>query len=371
MNAVSRDVDRRLRWLSVLLWLLVGLPIILRPGANALLIAVWALSFVLFGVAMWLGLSHFRGPGVRHVLLATQVAAVLAMVLTLCDGFEGILLAIVSLQLARGTRPRAAQAWILIQSLLLAAAVWQHWSLRPALLLTPPYLGIQLLTYWCAHVLFREARLRGELEGVVAELTATREMLAESARRAERLDISGELHDVIGHRLVALRLNLAALARDVKAPFLDNARTLVQQVHDDVQGIVHLLQSERGVNLQRVLGTLGKVIPRPLIHVQADDVGSVDPPRAQALFRFCLEVVTNAMKHSRADNLWLTVRRSNGRLLLTARDDGRGAGNLEEGHGLEGMRSRLLELGGQLEIHTNPGEGFRIEVSLPPTEGAG
>lgn len=370
MSAVSRDVDRRLRWLCLLLWLLVGLPVVLRPGADATHVAVWALGFVLFGVAMWSGLSDNHGAVLRRVTLTTQVVAVLAMVLTLCDGLEGILLAIVSIQLARGSRPGAAQTWILVQSILLAAAVWKHWSLRPALLLTPPYLGLQLLTYWCAYVLFREARLRVELEGAVAELTATREMLAESARRAERLDISGELHDVIGHRLVALRLNLELLARDVDAPCLDSARTLVQQVHDDVQGIVHLLQSERGIDLQRVLGTLGQVIPRPRIHVHAEDVGIIDPPRAQALFRCCLEVVTNAVKHARADNLWIALQRSNGQLRLTARDDGRGADVLAEGRGLDGTRRRLLELGGTLEIRTSPGRGFRVDACLPSVEGA-
>jgi len=360
-------VLRQFRFLSMLVWFLVGLPVALQPGTNVARITTWGAAFVLSGAAIWWGMSPRTTLRGRVVALTLQVAAVLALVLSLCFGLEGTLLAVVAFQLAMTFRPPTAHGWILVQSALFAAAVAFHWAAKPAFLLTPPYLGLQLLTFWCARALFFEANLRRQLEGTVLELEATRELLADSARSAERLDIRDTLHDVIGHRLVALRLNLASLARDVKDPELELARSLLRQIHDDVEGIVRRLQDAQGVDLERVLGSLARVIPRPLIHVNIDDFRPVEPQVAQLLFHCCLEVVTNVVKHAGAKNLWIVLQQDEGLLRLGARDDGFGAKvqSMQQGHGLDSMRRRLSEAGGDLEIHTGPGQGFRVEATLP------
>jgi signal transduction histidine kinase len=50
---------------------------------------------------------------------------------------------------------------------------------------------------------------------------------------------------------------------------------------------------------------------------------------------------------------------------LTARDDGGGAARLGAGQGLQGMRRRLEEMGGALDLETRPGEGFLVRATLP------
>jgi signal transduction histidine kinase len=72
------------------------------------------------------------------------------------------------------------------------------------------------------------------------------------------------------------------------------------------------------------------------------------------------------VKHARARNLWLRFEEgAGGMLLLKARDDGRGADELKAGNGLNGMRERLSELGGRLDIQTARDHGFALEASLP------
>jgi len=115
-----------------------------------------------------------------------------------------------------------------VQSAALAGAVAYHWTPRAALLLAPPYLAFQLLAFFVADVLAREARAREELRAAQARL-------AETTRLAERLRISRELHDAVGHHLTALRLNLEALRRALDLGATDlvlrsDSRLLVEQL---------------------------------------------------------------------------------------------------------------------------------------------
>ena len=75
--------------------------------------------------------------------------------------------------------------------------------------------------------------------------------------------------------------------------------------------------------------------------------------------------MTNAARHSGADNLWLTVRRQRTGIELHARDDGRGARELTFGSGLLGMQRRLQELGGSLTVQSTPERGFAVTAWLP------
>ena len=79
------------------------------------------------------------------------------------------------------------------------------------------------------------------------------------------------------------------------------------------------------------------------------------------------EIVTNAIKHAGADNLWIEFVKMDGKLQVRARDDGRGAVSVKEGQGLRGMRERLERLGGRLEIEAMPQRGFSLNafIALP------
>ena len=99
--------------------------------------------------------------------------------------------------------------------------------------------------------------------------------------------------------------------------------------------------------------------------MDAGDLTLSDAERSHALWRCCQEIVTNAVKHSEAENLWIAIHMRGGQVELTARDDGSGASRVTPGHGLEGMRRRLDEMGGVLDLETRPGAGFRVRVTLP------
>jgi signal transduction histidine kinase len=90
-----------------------------------------------------------------------------------------------------------------------------------------------------------------------------------------------------------------------------------------------------------------------------------DPLRAQALLRCVQELATNAVKHAGAENLWITLRRTERGIQITAVDDGCGAETLSFGNGLSGMRDRFEHLGGFIRVETARAAGFTVEALLP------
>ena len=195
---------------------------------------------------------------------------------------------------------------------------------------------------------------------------ATRERLAETARVNERLRIARELHDAMGHHLAGLSLNLEVLGqRQGASPPLETARSLTRRLLDDLESLVDALGRERDLDLASALDSLSRDIPRPRVHVSAGGVTIPDPERAHALWRCCQEIVTNAVKHSEAENLWIAIRAVDGWVELTARDDGAGSVVPGQGQGLEGMRQRVSDMGGTFHLETGRGAGFEVHLTVP------
>jgi signal transduction histidine kinase len=358
---------RVLRLAGLFTWLLIAIAALVEGVGRPWAFATWLGALVLFGALYaWTTSRWPRTPGLRWAAVAAQLACVLVMAGNQYRGFEGMLLVLVALELALIASRAVGLAWIAAQSLTLLLAIQYRWSWYEALLFTPPYLAFQVLAFVVVELIGREASGRAALARTNAELVSTRELLAGHARLDERLRIARELHDAMGHHLAGLSLHLEALAqREQPSPPLDTARALTRRLFDDVESLVTTLDRDRGVDLSRALAALAIEIPRPRVHVDADGVTQTDPARAHALLRCCQEIVTNAVKHASAENLWITLRRNDTSIELIARDDGVGASTTRSGHGLDGMRRRLAEIGGSLDIETRPSGGFELRAVVP------
>jgi signal transduction histidine kinase len=331
VTIIRMERARLVRIGGTLTWFAVAVPLIIQSSPSIARLGLWALSWLAFGIAL------------QRKWLLVQVAAVVGMVLTMCDGFEGTLLVIVAMQLVMPRR--RAFIWIGVQTLLLAIAIGIHWTPRSALLLTPPYLGFQLLAF------------------------LTIESIDRSSRMAERLRISRDLHDTIGHHLTALSLNLeAALQRTTGDAHekIEVAQSLARSLLTDVREIVASMESEKGVDLAREIRMLAAEVPRPRIELQiADDVRVDHPERARTILRCTQEIITNAARHSGAEHLWIVIDVDDGAIRIRAHDDGRGSDAVAAGFGLRAMRSRVEDAGGELRIDSGAGRGFDVTALVP------
>jgi signal transduction histidine kinase len=134
----------------------------------------------------------------------------------------------------------------------------------------------------------------------------------------------------------------------------------------DVREVVSQLREDDAIDLTAALKTLVEGVPGLAIHLQLPPRFAVDDPRrAQVLLRCAQEIITNALRHANARNLWLSFERDGAELAIHARDDGRGSDGLQQGNGLTGMRERLAQIGGRLNITTARNSGFALDAWLP------
>jgi len=356
------------------LMLLVGVELLdetmrLSPGR----FAFWLIAALVYAVAFWeaaRAVGNERLVGRARWLVAIQAIAALAMFNLVCTGLESTQLVLVAAQVGLFFPLPTGILWVLVQTCLQSTIAIFHWPTDMAVGLTVAFtLPYSLLALLISHFAARQTRARNELARTNAELRATQALLADSSRIAERARISDELHDLLGHHLTALSLNLEAASHQTEGKAresVEKAQSLAKLLLSDVREAVSSVGGRGRVDLAKALAPIVEELPRPTVHLElAEGVELSDPEHAHALVRCVQEIVTNAARHSAADNLWIDLGPSEDGLLVSARDDGSGTKQVTHGQGLTSMQRRLEELGGRLRVASEPGEGFRVEAWIP------
>jgi signal transduction histidine kinase len=372
-DAVNAD-----RWLTVagfVTWLLSGLPMLLRMRSGQMsadATIVWAFAFPLFGLAF--ALFCLGGPGiqqrrwVRRALIALQSAAGIAMTSSAQDVFPAGTLVIVAGQLNEFP-PRMAMTWIAVHTLVIARVGFLFASPIVGLAIAASFGGFQLFAVAMATLASRERLAREALTRAHTELLAARAQLADSSRNEERLRISRDLHDTLGHHLTALSLQLDVASRltDGKAAeHVQQAHAITRLLLSDVRDVVSELRSGPRVNLGRAMRALAAQSSEPVIHLDLPDGLEIEEaPLAEALLKCVQEIITNTMRHASARNLRIALARDTAGITIHARDDGHGTSAITPGNGLTGMRERFEALGGRVEFRSSEGRGFDVHGFIP------
>jgi len=367
------------RYAGLFLWFCAGIPLLLmrviypEPVSLELYVA-WFMLHGLFGLLYWHLMQYLperTAISNRIVYLSLLTACALGISAVSQSLLGGILLLIVSVVLPWMLSLVPAVSWLIAQNVLLAITLSRipEVSLSDASTNAGMLLGISMFAFMSSVVVLRQNAARDELRRVNSELQATQSLLAENTRIAERVRIARELHDLVGHHLTALTLNLEVVTHLVDGKVLEHvqqAHSLARLLLADVREVVSDMRRDDMVNLADALHTLIEGVPKPRIHLDLPfDEVMTEPQRAQVLLRCVQEMITNSVRHAQAENLWIRLSMTRDGLAMSARDDGVGADKVAVGNGLMGMAERLKQLGGKLEIESEPGTGFALHAWLP------
>jgi signal transduction histidine kinase len=213
-------------------------------------------------------------------------------------------------------------------------------------------------------------KARGQLEQLSARLVA--------AQETERRSISRELHDEVGQTLGAVLVDAANLANRIPPEdavshrYLDNIRSLADASVNSIRNIALLLRPSMldDLGLIPALEWQAREVARRTgvkVKVAAEHVSDSLPDAIRTcIYRVAQEALHNMSRHSKAGSAVVGVKQTAAALELTVEDDGAGFDPaLTKGLGLLGMEERVKQLGGRLEIRSQPGKGTVLRVTLP------
>jgi signal transduction histidine kinase len=199
----------------------------------------------------------------------------------------------------------------------------------------------------------------------------------------ERGRLAREIHDTLAQGFVGISSQLDAVALTLNG-HVDTARKHLELARKMVRH--SLTEARRSVMDLRASALEGHDLPAALseaahqwtagssVQIRVDVEGESRPlpeETEQHLLRIAQEAVTNAVKHARASHVSIHLEMANRKLSLRVADNGRGFEQDEAfsevgGHfGLLGMRERAERLGGELQLHSEPGQGTEVEVTVP------
>jgi signal transduction histidine kinase len=232
-----------------------------------------------------------------------------------------------------------------------------------------------------SHTSSERAGLIADLQAAQRALEVARQRDAELAALRERERLARDLHDSLGHALVALSVQLEAVQRLYA---VDPARASAQV--DAMKDLVRASMAElrRALEGLRTPGLGDRSLPQAL-HALSREVGAragmevrcqiaegadpLGPAVSEALWRMAQEALTNVEKHADARHIQVCVEMAPHAVTMRISDDGCGlpsdAASRSGHYGLRGMRERLEGLGGTLTLHSNGQHGTLVEARLP------
>jgi signal transduction histidine kinase len=287
-----------------------------------------------------------------------------------------------------------------------------RWLLDPKQLLivpdTPQFIGMVAFAAGCAAIIAvgefvrrenatlhrAQADLEEKVEQRTAELKDANRNLGELSARLlhlqdeERRRIARELHDSVGQTLAALSMNLATVGADIErlaktASIITDSTALVNDMSSDIRTISYLLHppllDEAGL-CSALTWYIKGFSERSKIDIELHipkDFGRLPRDLETAVFRMVQECLTNIHRHSGSSVARISVSHSDGHVRVEVEDKGKGIAAQKRaelassqtatpGVGVRGMRERVRQLGGTLDIRSDgEGKGTTVIAHLP------
>lgn len=213
-------------------------------------------------------------------------------------------------------------------------------------------------------------RLRHRAQVVEMQLKHAGEIheVQQEVERQTLKEIGQELHDDVGHSLLALRMDLNNLLSTRNAdPVMVGMKNTLDQAITELRRLSHTLidgrQRERPIlqALAEECARLNRPGTLSVSFIADGDEPHLDPDQKVVLYRIFQEAMSNALKHARADRIDVSLM-NGGQVRLRIQDNGVGfsVGTDTDGHGLSNIKRRAELIGFRVHLVSAPGEGTSI-----------
>ncbi|MEQ8548934.1 MAG: PAS domain-containing sensor histidine kinase [Cyclobacteriaceae bacterium] len=244
------------------------------------------------------------------------------------------------------------------------------------------------VSFQLAHVDGKRIRIYGypigsvsnpKIVGIIQEISEQLEKghAVIKGQDIERKRISLEIHDSVGQKLIAVKYKLALFKMLKNLDGIDDLNAAMNEIIDEIRAITHNLSSQivSEIGLKNALGQLLSETAKNLAAKKnyIFELKNINIPDedSKMIYRIVQECLSNALKHSQAKTLSVSVKILNQQIVLRIEDDGKGfeTGIYNKGIGLQNIKERVTTLNGFLKIESSPGNGSLIIIKIPLANG--
>ena len=327
---------------------------------------------------------------VRLALLLVTFIIVIAIYFTVPFVYTAILMVIWSAALPYFIKAKYAFILSPIWSCALYLVYGLYWEFNG--------MGLSAILFWTFNLFalvmvttaIKEKESRQNVEMINLELISTQQLLGQAAQQAERVRIARNIHDLLGHHLTALTINLQVAGRkldllNVATPDESGKKAIkdsIEQCHSlsklllsDVRGAVSDIRTKSSLNLEQTILAMTERLPN--INITLDYPSNIsinDVNTADVLTRCVQESITNALKHAHAKAIHIAFSQTSELLTMTVSAELSGTVKLPKagasnpkftmGNGLKGMQERIKQLQGEVAFTLN-NTAFITDIKVP------
>lgn len=384
MNKIYKYIN----FLHRALQIIIGIDIIYRCKSISDLLIYFGLYLVVI-INDYLRVKYFY-KSIKNYYLSIFLTMVISSILTLTiQGYIDIYFYMILYELILYTDGKISLFFVLLQVLiflfinaykigisqsLVTLEFWKEYILDVAMVfMFIIFYSISLYSY---KILRKEKhkvdKLNKELELSYKKLKEQSEKIEELTIAKERNRVAREIHDNLGHSLVALNMTLdvaeKTIGRDMEKAkeLILKSQKLVKESMDNLRKAVYALKEEKHERFTKSIEEMAENIEstgkvKVILNIN-DKSESLSPEYKEILYFTIKEALTNSIKHGKADEIRIDLSlEENVKLII--KDNGIGCKNLVKGNGILGLESRIKDYNGKMSFITN--DGFMIELSLP------
>lgn len=374
---LSNNIFRLDKASGIITWLVVsGICIsVMIENNHATWRIITASLLYLAYITIWLGIVNenlFHGAQqLRIAMIFVCFSIVIGIYFTVPFSFNSILMGILS-----GGLPY-------FLSIRMALLVGTLWSI-PLLLIYQFYWGheqtyIGALLFWTFNMFAiimvntakKEREAREEVQDANRRLISTQALLREATKQTERVRIARNIHDLLGHHLTALTINLQVAGikseGEVKQS-IEQCHQLAKLLLSDVREAVSDIRDIGQLNLKQAIQDIVEQIPHLKVELDiAEELKLDDIHTADALIKCIQESITNTLRHAKGDKLAIKLYEQDHQLHMRIINNGIVPKELKIGNGLTGMQERIQALKGRIGFAVQP-QQFITTINIPLAE---
>ncbi|MBU5678086.1 sensor histidine kinase [Alkaliphilus sp. MSJ-5] len=190
----------------------------------------------------------------------------------------------------------------------------------------------------------------------------------------ERNRVAQEIHDTLGHSLIALNMNLDVAHKmldidNIKTKELINkSQILTKECMNNLRDAVYTLKEDNNTLIKLIQKMADNIESTGTVKIDINIDEEVEGMKAEynrIIYTTIKEGITNSIKHGQSDRISINVGLNKDNVRISIEDNGLGCENLVKSNGLLGIEDRISEVGGLINYDFSVSKGFKIEIYLP------